>query len=440
MVYTLAASKSGGIFAGGVLDQAGGVDVYGITHFNGQRWENLGQGVALAGDISAQVNAVAVDAGGRVYVGGLISTVGGLHVNNIAMWDGSRWHDLGGGVSPSVDGTIHALLVVGDDLYVGGIFTQAGGISASRVAKWNRPAGRWSALGAGIDGSVYALAYGDGQIYAGGSFTRAGGVEALDVAAWNGTSWAALGGAYEIFEVLDSGNEAGTFARALAYKGGRLFIGGHFQTIHRKDASPQDPTSYVYVHNLIGYTPGNQSWFTIGQGGAMGVTTNGFSGFSTTAYALAVVNGGLYIGGTFNRGGGMLTPNLARWDLSTGAWSSPGVPSSTGELNVRALAGLGNRLLVGGTFINIGNASARSVAILNTNTGAWDVLGSGLGWRNGVPRASAVAIRADGLYIGGEISQAGPHPSLGFARYSGNFGVDPPPVLNRRIYLPMLRR
>ena len=172
----------------------------------------------------------------------------------------------------------------------------------------------------------------------------------------------------------------------------------------------------------------------------MGVTTNGFSGFSTTAYALAVVNGGLYIGGTFNRGGGLLTPNLARWDLATGAWSSPGVPASTGDVNVRALAGLGNRLLVGGVFTSLDDTFARSVAILNTRTGTWDVLGSGLGWRNGVPRASAVAIRADSIVIGGEISQAGPHPSLGLARYSGNFGVDPQPVLRPRAYLPMLRR
>jgi hypothetical protein len=440
MVYTLANAQTGGIFAGGVVDRAEGVDVNGIAHWNAKFWENLGQGVALAGDISAQVNAVAIDTDGLVYAGGMINTVGGLHVNNIGMWDGQRWHDVGGGVTPGVDGVIHAMLAVGTDLYVAGIFTQAGGKSANRIAKWSRTTGEWTPLGAGIDGTVYALAYGDGVLYAGGSFTRAGGSEALDIAAWDGTSWQGLGGEHEIFEVLDSGNEAGTFVRALAYHNGELLIGGHFQTIHLKGASTQDPSSYVYVHNLIGYVPATQGWFTIGEGGAMGVTTNGFSGFSTTVYALAAVNGGLYIGGSFNRGGGLLTPNLARWDLATGAWTSPGVPTSTGDVHVYALAGLGTQLLVGGTFTAVDAVQARSVALFNTDTGVWDALGSGLGWKNGVPRAYSLALRADGASIGGQINQAGPHPSVGIAHYSGEFGGGPPPEMKYRASLPFVAR
>jgi len=438
-VRALAAAPAGGLFAGGGFERAGGRTVNGIARWSGAAWENLGQGVTLLDDSSAIVDAIAVDAAGRVYVGGLINQVGGLPVNNIAMWDGARWHAMGGGVTPGPDGVVSALLVVGDDLYVGGMFTQAGGKSAAGIARWNITSDSWSAVGAGFDGEVMALAFGDGVLYAGGSFNQAGDVTARDVAAWDGAGWQALGGDWEIFEVLDSGNEAGTFVRALAYHGGELFIGGHFQTIHRKGANTQDKGSYLAVHNVVGYTPGGV-WFTIGDGGAMGVTTNGFSGFSTTAYALAVVRGGLYIGGTFNRGGGLLTPNLVRWDLSTGVWSSPGVPTSTGDVNVRALASTGNTLFIGGTFTSINAVPARSVAILNTETGVWDALGSGLRWRNGVPRANAVASSTDAVYLGGEISQAGPHPSVGFAGYYGDFGSGPPPALTYHTYLPLTVR
>ncbi|HEY8449692.1 MAG TPA: hypothetical protein VIL95_04355, partial [Bacillota bacterium] len=229
-VRALADAPGKGIFVGGAFERAGARTVNGIARWDGAAWENLGQGVTMLGDSSAIVEAVAVDAAGRVYVGGLINLAGGLPVNNIAMWDGTRWHDMGGGVTPGPDGEVEALLVVGDDLYVGGRFSQAGGQSANAIARWNISTQSWSPVGAGFDGPVLALAYGDGTLYAGGSFDHAGTVLARDVAAWDGTAWRALGGDWEIFEVLDTGNEAGTFVEALAYAGGELFIGGHFQT------------------------------------------------------------------------------------------------------------------------------------------------------------------------------------------------------------------
>jgi hypothetical protein len=252
-----------------------------------------------------------------------------------------------------------------------------------------------------------------GDLYVAGSFRRSdSSIGANHVARWDGRRWHPLG---------------------------ELFIGGHFQTIHRKGASTQDKSSYLAVHNVVGYTPGGD-WFTIGQGGAMGVTTNGFSGFSTTVYALAAVNGGLYIGGTFNRGGGLLTPNLARWDLGSGTWSSPGTPPAERDVNVTALAGTDRMLLVGGTFTSLNDAPARSVAVLDTVTGAWDTLDGGIRWKNGTARVRAAAIRPDALFIGGQFSQAGPHPSLGFAHYNGDFGAQPLPEDGQRVYLPLIVR
>jgi hypothetical protein len=97
-------------------------------------------------------------------------------------------------------------------------------------------------------------------------------------------------------------------------------------------------------------------------------------------------------------------------------------------------------LLVGGTFTSLNDAPARSVAVLDTVTGAWDTLDGGMRWKNGTARVRAAAIRPDALFISGQFSQAGPHPSLGFARYNGNFGAEPHPGDRHRVYLPLLVR
>src|SRR3954453_21309981 len=61
-------------------------------------------------------------------------------------------------------------------LYAGGNFTSAGGNSrAQRIARWNGSA--WSSLGSTplSNGGVFAIAYHGGKVYIGGTFHDAGG-------------------------------------------------------------------------------------------------------------------------------------------------------------------------------------------------------------------------------------------------------------------------
>src|SRR5262245_15014218 len=128
--------------------------------------------------------------GSDVYVGGSFHTAGSVIVHNIARWDGSAWHDVGGGMVRYV----YALAFdqVGN-LYAGGSFTHAGGVAARGIAKWD--GSTWSPLGSGITtGSIDALAFdASGNLYAGGAFSVISGVPAANVAMWNGTAWSALG-------------------------------------------------------------------------------------------------------------------------------------------------------------------------------------------------------------------------------------------------------
>ena len=108
-------------------------------------WYSLGTGADY------DVNALAFDASGNLYIGGEFDTAGGITVNNIAKWNGTAWSALGTGVTG--DTGVNALVFdSAGNLYAAGVFTTAGGNAASNIARWNGAA--WSALGAGIVNDV----------------------------------------------------------------------------------------------------------------------------------------------------------------------------------------------------------------------------------------------------------------------------------------------
>ena len=180
--------------------------------FSDANWVSMG-GIPGA---NGQVNAVAVDGSGNLYIGGSFTQVGATFANNIAQWNGSTWSALGSGVNDYVS----ALAVSGSTLYAGGNFSIAGGSQANCIAQWN--GSTWSALGSGVSGggrggpTVNALTVSGTTLYAGGDFTMAGGSVATNIAQWNGSCWSALG--------LGMNEEVS----ALAMAGGTLYAGGSF--------------------------------------------------------------------------------------------------------------------------------------------------------------------------------------------------------------------
>ena len=155
--------------------------------FSDADWVSLNHGLPGA---NGEVDAIAVDGSGNVYVGGYFTLIGTVPANHIAKWNGSAWSALGSGVSGG-NNRVYALAVSGTDLYAGGDFTTAGGMPANYVAKWNGSA--WSALGSGIGGgslpSVNALAVSGTSLYVGGEFTWPANL----IAKWDGSAWSALG-------------------------------------------------------------------------------------------------------------------------------------------------------------------------------------------------------------------------------------------------------
>ncbi|MFM9995963.1 MAG: hypothetical protein ACKVU4_09190, partial [Phycisphaerales bacterium] len=206
-----------------------------VVRWSGAAWTPLGA------DMNRQVNRLAAfddGAGEALYAGGQFSDIGGVPMRSVARWDGSAWHEVGGGAAFTstlgVTGAASIMAMAAADdggglaLFVGGsFFTSAGGIPVGGIARWNGAS--WSNLGLGpqvitvLDIAGFDAGAGP-AVYIVGMFSQVGGVPVQSVARWNGSAWSAVG-------VLPPGAPPGAAGfRALAVlddgAGPALYVGG----------------------------------------------------------------------------------------------------------------------------------------------------------------------------------------------------------------------
>jgi len=382
-VQAIAVDPNGEVYVGGRFTKAGGVDAQHIARWDGRRWQALGEGV------DGNVHAIAVD-GSDVYVAGDFNIAGGMNAVGIARWDGAAWSTVGDGTGPLDDyfgtpeaGDIYSMLISDGVLYVGGDFIKIDGVAANSVAQWNGTT--WSALGQGMgeldweekfvpEATVYALALDGGILYAGGDFLLTDGETVNSIAQWDGTGWSALSSGV----TLEDGNgtpQKGTI-RALAAHDGALYVGGWFSKAGGQAA------------NHVAVWQGD-AWSTLG----VGVRAEQFASVPPI-YALAFSGNTLYAGGRFVGAGNQNIDLLAQWQNNT--WSEVGAGvSNDGYDEILVLtAGLADDLYVGGAARMIGNQRVDNIA-------HWRI------WR--CPATPyAIAVGDDGrVYVGGEFKIAG---------------------------------
>jgi len=212
-VYAIT-SVGNDIYVGGTFATAGGTPVNNIAMWNGTTWNILGGGVPFGSGIQALVQS-----NGVVYAAGQFTQIGGISANHIAKWDGSGWSALGPG-GGGTNAFILSLHAVGSTIYAGGAFNQVkyndgSWIWANRIAVWN--GSTWSALGGGIgNGVVNAVTSNRAGVYACGDFATAGNSAAAYVAMWNGITWKPMGAGFN------------SICAALRTFGGRVYAGGSF--------------------------------------------------------------------------------------------------------------------------------------------------------------------------------------------------------------------
>jgi hypothetical protein len=257
--------------------------------------------------------------------------------------------------------------------------------------------GTWSTLGTGssngVNNVVNALAVVGNEVYVGGYFTGAGGVSANYVARFNTqtNTWSTLG--------TGSQNGVNNVVWVLAVVGNEVVVGGNFTS-----------AGGVSANNVARFNTQTNTWSSLGTGSSNGV--------NYVVRALAVVGNEVVVGGFFTEAGGASANRVARFNTQTNTWSTLGTGSSNGvNEQVRALAVVGNEVVVGGYFTSAGGVSANNVARFNTQTNTWSSLGTGSS--NGVNSfVNALAVVGSEVFVGGYFNEAGGVSANRVARFN----------------------
>lgn len=326
----------------------------GAARLQGSLWLPLGGG-AVGSSIThrsdVDLMCASFDADGEggelpmLYVGGSLGAAGGQPASLIARWDGRQWDNLNGGLIADIgSGPLQDLHVVEPGfglepgLYVSGSFTRGGSTPLDHCGRWD--GSTWSPVEGGL--GHYVQQFGSVHegpargIYVGGNAIRINGVNAGKLLRWDGVAWVTPGTGLQGQGI----SEIRCFAEFDPDGSGpapvQLFIGGQFDhagSVETRNIASWNGTSIEAV--------GGGLWF------------ENTGGSTVTCMAVFDDGGGpaLYVGGFFNRAGGMVVPQLIRWNGT--AWSTvPGWNGSQpGCLYVHDPDGTGPatpRLYVGG--------------------------------------------------------------------------------------------
>lgn len=140
----------------------------------------------------------------------------------------------------------------GSRLYVGGDFNSIDGVNVQHVAAFDTLTGALvTPWGPGVNGRVYAITATASTVYLGGSFTKSGYQARTEVGALNASTGALLPWAPQLAGSV-SGVSTTVFALATSSDGGRVYLGGAFNSVN-------GATSHALMA-VDGRTGGNLAW------------------------------------------------------------------------------------------------------------------------------------------------------------------------------------
>ncbi len=378
------------LYATGFVSLAGGGFVRHIAMYNGTRWNDLNGGLQkfMGVDIieSARGSALAVDDGGELYVGGRLTFAGAENAMRVARWDGADWHGVDDPLAPrlGINGFLNSVFAASDgSIYAGGGFEHLGGDAlALGVARFVPTERRWYPMGAGLT-DVRTLVEHDGAIYAGGDFVASGSASIKGVGRWDGAAWRSVGGG-----VLGRVNPL------LSGPDGKLYAGGTFSAAGAVDA-----------RNVA--TWDGEAWSALGSIGEEWEAVRAFA-FDADEQ--------LFAGGLFTTASGAPAANVVRWEDD--AW----VPLGEGvDDAVDSMVFYGGKLVIAGAFSHSGAADVPHVAFWNADSEAFEAVGGGLRTDGDFDFAHVQAMVAHGkdLYVAGVFEVAGNQKVSHIARFDG---------------------
>lgn len=184
---------------------------------------------------------------------------------------------------------------------------------------------------------------------------------------------------------------------AVVQSGNTIYVGGKFRALRRCPTGVSCPNGTIQTVDVGAFDA------TTGEG--LSTFTVNVGGDGATVFALAVLDGKLYIGGKFTSVNGEPRLNMAAVDASTGALDpfAPQVGVDTTDY-VRGMIAHQGRIYIGGLFTTVDGLSRPRLAAF-TSAGALDP-----NWRpktSGAARAFVPSCDGSQLIVGGSFAKAG---------------------------------
>jgi len=391
-------------------------------------------------NVDGSVRTIALQADGRVLVGGSFTAVGGQGRNRIARLDPATGSvDSFDPNAAGTDAEVFSIAVQPDGkILAGGTFTSIGGQLRNYVARLNEVSGLADSFDPSPNGGVQTIALQkDGKILLGGDFTTVGGQVRNRVAR--------LDQATGLVDSFDPG--ANSSVRAIALQAdGRILLGGHFTSlgsvarnrIARVNPVTGLPDSFDPGANNDVTTIAIQSDGKIVVGGLFtdiggrrrsriarldantGLVESFAANSNGPVFAVAVQSDGRVIaGGAFTETAGESRNGITRLELDgrldrtlNPALTSLGTQNRNSQWAQSNTIQPDGKILICGSFTSVQGVPRNSIARLNTD-GSLDLDFN----PNPDSRVRAVAVQADGkILVGGYFTNIGGQPRKYIAR------------------------
>lgn len=350
VVYATALQADGKLLIGGSFGTVNGVTRNNVARLNGDGSLDTG----FNPNADNIVYAIAVQSDGKIVLGGAFGTVGGTTRLRMARVNADGTLDTG--FNPNVNNTVFAVAVQSSgDVLLGGLFTTVGGTGRNYMARVTSAGALDTGYNPNMSQAVYSIALqGDGKAVVGGNFTTVGGTAR------------AYGARINTDGTLDTGfanPSLSTTCQVVALQSdGKVLFGG---------------SNYLVRYSTTGSSDGTFS--TTVSGGA--------------PYALAVQSdGNILVGGTFTTINSTGRNRIARV-TSTGTLDTGYNPNADNEVRSVLLLSANSHVL-GGGFTTIGGATFNRLAILSSAGGtsltATDTLQTVFGNTGSLPQYAVV--------------------------------------------------
>ncbi len=354
---------------------------------------------------NSYVSSLAMQPDGKVIVGGGFTTYNGAAVNTIVRLntDGSLDNSFNGG---NFTGNVMAVALQSDGkIVVAGVFDTFNGISRNGIVRLNADGSLDSSFdpGTGFNGNVNTiLVQDDGKVMAGGSFSSINGTARSSIARLNAN------GSLDNSFNPGTGFNAPTGPMSLPVQSialqadGKVVVGGAFTSYNGISRN-----GVVRLHTE----------------GSLDETFNTGTSFNSAVSSVALQEDGkLVVGGAFIGFSSMLRQGVVRL-LANGIPDITFNPFSGFDSVVQAID-LQNdgKLVVGGNFSHFNGIARNRIARLNPNGSLDELFNPGSGF-NGL--VLDVALQRDGkLLVAGSFTDFNGMPRFGIVRLNSNGSLD----------------